>query len=185
MRPRDQLEILLPALSDLVDQLGPDDLDKPTPCQRFSVQDVLDHMIEGGTTFAHLFRGEPPPPPPVTDAGGQVPYAEFRGAMDDLLDGVRADGALDRVIPAPVGDMGGETFARFVAFDGLLHGFDISRGTGLPYAPPEEVVVAVDGFARSAITDELRDGDTFKSPTSPPEGAGRLERLAAFSGRAV
>jgi hypothetical protein len=43
----------------------------------------------------------------------------------------------------------------------------------------------VDEFARTAITDHLRDGDTFADPTEPPADATSLERLAAFSGRVV
>jgi len=47
------------------------------------------------------------------------------------------------------------------------------------------VVASVDEFARGAISDEMRDGDTFKAPTSPPSGSGQLEALVAFSGRSI
>jgi hypothetical protein len=50
---------------------------------------------------------------------------------------------------------------------------------------PDDVVAAVDEFARAALSAEMRDGDTFKAETNPSAGASRLERLVAFSGRMV
>ena len=185
MEPTEQLDVILPAISDLVDRLDPSDLDRTTPCEDFALRDVLDHMIVLGGAFSHLFRGEEPPEQTGPSADGRVPAPEFRAVMGDLSDAVRTNGALERTIVAPVGEMPGETFARLVAFDGLVHGFDIARSAGLPYDLPTEVVDAVDSFARQAITDDLRDGDTFKDPTTPPDDAGPIERLAAFSGRTV
>ena len=84
-----------------------------------------------------------------------------------------------------MGTMPGETFARLVAFDGLVHGWDLATATGQAYDVPDDVVAAVDEFARAALSAEMRDGDTFKAETNPSAGASRLERLVAFSGRMV
>lgn len=185
MQPSDQLAVILPTLSDLVDRIEPADLGAPTPCERFDVQGVLDHMIGLGGAFAYLFRGEQPPEPATPVHDGRVPAAAFRRAMDDLYAAVCSDGAMERTVRSPVGEMPGETFARLVAFDGLVHGWDLARGTGLDFALRDDVVDAVDSFARAALTDEMRDGETFKDPTTPPAAATRVERLAAFSGRTV
>lgn len=185
MDPRQQLAHLVPALTALVDRIEPAQLNNPTPCSRFTVHDVLDHMIVGGGSFAYSFRGEDAPeasPPPVY---GWVPAAEFRKAMEDLLDALASPGAMERTISAPVGEMAGATFARFVAFDGLVHGWDIASATGLDFEPAPDVIAAVDEFARSALTAEMRDGDTFKNPTTAPDDATPLQRVAAFSGRSL
>ena len=105
--------------------------------------------------------------------------------MNDLLDAMRTPGAMDRTIATPMGEMPGGSFARFVAFDGTAHGWDLARGTGLTYELPPAVVDAVDEFARGALTDEMRDGDTFKQATEVPVSATPLERLVAFSGRSL
>ena len=185
MEPAEQLAIILPGITDLVDRVQPEDLDNPTPCDEFALLDVLDHMITLGGAFGYMFRGEEPPEGGPPERNGTVPAADFRKVMDDLLDGVRSDGAMERTISAPVGEMPGETFARLVAFDGLVHGWDIARAAGLPYDLPDDVVGAVESFAHGAITAEMRDGDTFKDPTTPPAGATHIERVAAFSGRTV
>ena len=41
----------------------------------------------------------------------------------------------------------------------------------------------IEGFYRVAISDELRDGDTFASEVDLPADAGPLQRLVAFAGR--
>lgn len=185
MQPIEQLERILPTVNDLVDGIQPEQLDAATPCTEFAVRDVLDHMIVLGGSFAYAFRGEEPPEIQPPARNGRVPAAEFRAAMDDLLDAVHAPEAMTRTVSTPVGEMPGETFARLVAFDGLVHGWDLASSTGQDFQPPAEVVVAVDQFARAAITDDMRDGDTFKDATTPPAGASRLEQLAAFSGRSL
>lgn len=185
MDPIEQLSHLLPPLSDLVDHIEPAQLDDPTPCTDFTVRGVLDHMLVLGGAFAYLFRGEEPPEIPPSARDGRVPAPEFRKTMDALLDAVRSPGAMERTVSSPVGDMPGETFARLVAFDGLVHGWDLATATGQDYRPDPEVVAAVDEFARAAITDDLRDGDRFKDATQAPADAGRLEQLIAFSGRTL
>jgi uncharacterized protein (TIGR03086 family) len=185
MNVTDQLSEILPTLSSTVDRIYGMQLEAPTPCREFTVHDVLDHMIVLGGSFAHLFRGDEPPELQAPVVYGWVPAKEFRQVMDDLLDAVSSPGALERMIPTPLGEMSGDDFARLVAFDGLIHGYDLATATGQPYDPPADVVAAVDEFARGAITSDMRDGDTFADPTTPPEGATRLERLVAFSGRTV
>ncbi len=116
---------------------------------------------------------------------GRVPAAEFREVMDDLLEAVTSPGASERTIESPVGTMSGEDFARFVALDGMLHGWDLAVSTGQHFELPPAVVADVDEFARGALTDELRDGDTFKDPVDAAPYATAIDRVAAFSGRTV
>jgi uncharacterized protein (TIGR03086 family) len=184
MDPRTQLDEILPLLNELVAPLDGTQLDGPTPCAKFAVRNILEHMIGGATMFAAAFRGETPAAP--SEATSATPLvAAFPVAMAELLAAVHSPGALDRTIDAPFGTVPGETFARFVAMDGLVHGWDIATATGLPYHPPAAVVAEVDAFARQAISDDLRDGDTFAPAVEPPVGASPLVQLVAFTGRRV
>jgi len=185
MEPIEQLSHSLPTLSDLVGRIQPTQLDDPTPCTEFTVRDVLDHMLVLGGAFAYAFRGEEAPEIRPPAQNGSVPAAEFCRTMDDLLDAVRSPGAMERTVASPVGEMPGETFARLVAFDGLVHGWDLASSTGQAYLPPAAVVAAVDQSARAAISDEMRDGNTFKAATTAPVGTSQLEQLVAFSGRSL
>lgn len=183
IHPIDQLEAVMPQVTAVVDRIAGMQMNDPTPCADFTVHGVLNHMFVGGGTFAHLFRGEEPPEVTPPAVYGWVPAAEFREAMSDLVDATRSPGALERNIPTPVGEMPGETFARFVAVDALIHGWDLARATGQPYDPPEELVQVIDRFARAAITPEVRATGMFGDPVGAPPDASTLERLVAFSGR--
>jgi uncharacterized protein (TIGR03086 family) len=179
-----QLDEIMPQLEALVDGIRPDQLDDPTPCASFTVSSVLEHMIAGATAFAPAFRGEAAPPA-AADAGEGTTTERWRRAMAELTSAVHAPGAQDRTVAAPFGEVPGSVFARFVAFDGLVHGWDLAVATGQPYAPRPDLVAEVDGFAREALKPEMRDGDTFAAENQARPDASPLERLVAFTGRRV
>ena len=179
MDPVSQLEELGPLLMGVVTHISPDDLDRSTPCAEYTVRGVLEHMISGATAFAAAYRGEPPADPDTSDV-----LAAFGPALQELSASITAPGALDRTVAAPFGDLPGETFARFVVLDGLVHGWDMATATRQAYEPPEALVAAADEFARGTI-DGLRDGTTFAAAVEPPATATPIERLAAFTGRSV
>jgi uncharacterized protein (TIGR03086 family) len=185
MQPTEQLAYILPTLSATVDRIQTMQMNDPTPCSEFAVHDVLDHMMVGGGTFSYLFRGEDAPEAKASGADGSVPAAEFREVMVELLEAVKSDGAMDRMLSTPMGEMPGEAFARLVAFDGLVHGWDLASSTGQTFCVPPAVIASVDEFARGALSPEMRDGDTFREATVAPDDATQLERLVAFSGRSL
>jgi uncharacterized protein (TIGR03086 family) len=174
-----QLDELGPQLGEVVGGISSDQLDSTTPCANFTVRGVLEHMIGGATMFAAAFRGAEPRPPDTSDV-----LAGFGPALTDLVAAIREPGALERTVQAPFGAVPGETFARFVVLDGLVHGWDMATATGQAYTPPDALVAEVHEFARKAL-EPLRDGDTFAEPVDPPAGASPIERLAAFTGRRV
>ena len=177
MDPLTQLEQLGPHLGAVVAGITPQQLDNPTPCAEYTVRGVLEHMIGGATTFAAAYRGQEP-----VEADLHDPLASFGPALGDLVAAIRTPGALERTVQAPFGEVAGETFARFVVLDGLVHGWDLATATGQVYEPPDELVVAADGFARQAI-DPMRDGQTFADPVEPAAEASMIERLANYTGR--
>ena len=177
MDPITQLDQLGPHLGAVVAGITPDQLDNPTPCAEFAVRGVLEHMIGGATAFAAAYRGTRPAEPDLGD-----PLGSFAPALGDLVAAIGAPGALDQTVQAPFGEVPGDTFARFVALDGLVHGWDLATATGQAYVPPDELVAAADAFAHQVI-DPLRDGKTFAEAVEPAAGASPIERLANYTGR--
>jgi uncharacterized protein (TIGR03086 family) len=177
MDPITQLEQLGPHLGGVVAGITAEQLENPTPCDEFTVRGVLEHMIGGATAFAAAYRGEHPKDPDLSN-----PLGDFDLVLGDLVAAVTAPGALEQTVQAPFGAVPGETFARFIVLDGLIHGWDMATATGQPYAPPDELVAAADAFARGAL-DPLRDGQTFANAIEPAADASSIERLAAYTGR--
>jgi uncharacterized protein (TIGR03086 family) len=182
MDPVTQLDQLVPMLMKLVDGLSTDDLDRPTPCAAYTVRGVLEHMIGGASTFAPMFSGGATEL--AVDGSADV-RDQWREAVAALGTAVGSDGALDRTINSPFGEVSGDSFARYIAFDGLIHGWDLATATGQAYDPPGDVMADIDGFIRQLITPDMRDGDTFAAEADVPSSATPLERLVAFSGREI
>ena len=172
-----QLDRLGGPLGGVVAGITPDQLDNQTPCTEFTVRGVLEHMVAGATMFTAAFTGEAPGEPQLDDVLGA-----FEPTIGTLLAAMHAPGALERTISAPFGEVPGETFARFVVLDGLVHGWDMAVATGQPYDPPDDLVAEADAFARQTL-DGLRDGDTFAAAVEPSADATPIERLAAYTGR--
>ena len=186
MEGNEQLAVIIPMLKQVGDGISPEQLDGSTPCASFNVSGVLDHMTGLASSYAPAFRGSTPPKGDQSAVTGDNDLrARFQVAMDALLDAVQSPGALERTIDTPFGPMPGRTFARLVAFDGLIHGWDLATSTQQPWDPPEVIVAEVDAFARQAIAPEMRDGDTFAQETHAPPDATPLLRLVAFSGRTI
>ncbi len=184
MEPNEQLAVIIPMLKRVADGINRDQLGAATPCSEFSVEGVLDHMTSLATGFAPMFRGEDPASAPAPSDQGDI-IDGFDSAMDGLLSAVESPGALERTIQTPGGEMPGDVFARLVALDGLVHGWDLATSTSQAWTPAEDLVAEVDGFARAAISPDMRDGGAFGPEQTPRAGTNAMEHLAAFTGREV
>ncbi len=187
MEGNEQLAVIIPMLKSIAGRIEPKQLANPTPCALFDVAGVLSHMTGLASGFAPMFRGDNPEPSITsTPAAPTTPTVEFNRAMDELLAAVSSRGALERTIQTPGGPMPGAVFARLVAFDGLVHGWDLAISTQQDWLPPEQLVSEVDSFAREAITETMRnDGDSFAPEKAPPTNASPMLRLVAFTGRVI
>ena len=61
----------------IVSGIDAEDLDQPTPCAKYDVGRLVDHIVEAGHRAAALGRGQTPPSPHVelSDAPGQLRQA--------------------------------------------------------------------------------------------------------------
>ena len=188
MDPIEHFDQVAPTLGKLVRGVRADQLDNPTPCSEFTVRDLLGHFIGNLEAVTGGFRGEP-----VTDLSpkpemlGADPGATYDRVVTEFSSVIREPGAMDRTIalPAPFGDVPAPVLESFIAFDFMIHSWDLARATGQDYEPPETLVAPSDVFARQVISPELRTPGVFGPELEPPAGATMFERLVAFSGRRV
>lgn len=182
----EQLETILPALDEIAGQVPLDELDNRTPCDKFRVRDLFDHMIGGASQFAPQLWGHPggSAPDPATLRDDERPVA-LKRSLADLLAATKAPGALGRTVTLPFGEVPGQVLVRFLTVDGMVHTWDIAQATGQRYEPPEELARAVLATARDLIAPEMRDGDTFATQVPVADTAPAITQLVAFTGRAV
>ena len=153
---------------------GVDDLDATTPCDEWSVRDLLNHMLDTQRYFLSSARGEdaslPSPTPP--EMLSDDPVADFRKARSDMLAAYSESGVLDKTGPS----LG-------IAFsDLLLHSWDLARATGQDTTMPEGLGEAAYGLIHGKFTDEQRKG-IFKPEVPVDKDASAQDRLVAYSGR--
>lgn len=178
-----QVDEILDQVLAIAGKIDPADYGKPTPCAKYAVRDLFDHMIGGASQFAPQLRGDTPGAPPAVDDAGR--RAALEDALRELGNAVRSPGAMERTVALPFGEVPGSVLASFLTVDGLTHAWDLSRATGVPFDPPAELAETVLATARQLIAPELRDGDTFAAETPIAADAPAVDRLAAFTGRAV
>src|SRR5581483_1914548 len=82
----------------------PDQWTSPTPCEGWSVRDLVLHMAVGGTMASQLLGGQPWTREAVVDEVSSAPdlTAEWEKRAADERAGFSAAGALDRVVKHPV-----------------------------------------------------------------------------------
>src|SRR5438445_12952287 len=58
--PADQLSTALEATQRVLAQVRDDQWTAPTPCTRWNVRDLVEHVVLGNFLYAHILHGQPP-----------------------------------------------------------------------------------------------------------------------------
>ncbi|MDP9465469.1 MAG: TIGR03086 family metal-binding protein [Actinomycetota bacterium] len=165
----------------------PEKLTSATPCASWKVADVINHIVGGQHFFAASVNGQPP-------AGDAPNFAEgdFMSAFDQgtaaSLGAFSADGAMDRIVHLPFGDMPGSAFAGIAATDTFVHGWDVAKATGQSTDLAPDLAAALLEGARGFVSDSFRgpDGQALFGPEQvAPAGSTNADQLAAFLGRST
>ncbi len=198
MHPSAYTDDVLSGLAMLIKETRPEQMADRTPCAKWTVHDLINHVIGGGHMMAAAFRGESMPGMPdarseamseaqavaaMPDFVGADPAGAFDDAIADYREAISRPGAADRLVTLPFAALPGQVAMDVAAVDLLVHSWDLARATGRSFSPSPALVDAADSFARAFITPEARDGDSFAAEIPAPAGASPLERLIAFTGR--
>ena len=180
---RRQTNIAIDLLTPLVEGTRAEQLGDPTPCEAWTVADLISHFVMGGHMFAASLRGAEISGEPPADVLGDDHVAAYLVAIVDFQDAVIHLDSLEKPAQLPFGTVPADVALRIAAGDLLVHGWDLSQATGQGFQPPEDVVEEIEGFYRVAIGPELRAGGSFGEPIEVAADSAPLERLVAFAGR--
>lgn len=166
----------------------PEQLDAPTPCESWKVSDLINHIVGGQFFFASSVSGQAADgaEPPDFSAGDFVATFD-QGAAADLA-AFAEEGAMERIVHLPFGDMPGSAFFGLAATDTFTHGWDLARATGQASDLAPDLAAALLAGARASISDNFRGADSaapFGPQQQAPAGASNADQLAAFLGRSV
>jgi uncharacterized protein (TIGR03086 family) len=186
MAAADELEYQITTIHDLIANTEPDQFENQTPCAKWTVRDLMNHMVGGGTMFGMALKGETVDMDgPMPDLLGDDATAAWYKAAQAFCEGADSPGARERMVTLPFATLPGQVVVDIAKFDLLVHAWDLAQSTDQPFDPPADVVEPAMASAQMIIAPPARDGDTFADEVTPPADATELQRLVAFTGRSV
>jgi uncharacterized protein (TIGR03086 family) len=177
-------------LADLVRRVADDDLGRPTPCPAYTVGDLVEHVGGLALAFAAAARKERSvltEDPPPGDASRLADGWRDRVAGDlvTLAEAWRDPEAWDGMTRIAGGDAPAAIVGLTAADELVVHGWDVARATGQPYASEPELIAAARSFLELFASPDAPAGPevAFGPSLHAPAGATPLDQILAFSGR--
>jgi uncharacterized protein (TIGR03086 family) len=185
--PSDQLQFQTTTLRALVAGVKPDQWDNATPCDKWTVRDVVNHIVGGGHMFATSFAGNTVEMPDgeMPDMVGDDPLAALDGALSAFEAAADTPGAMDNMVVLPFATLPAQVALDIAKFDLLVHCYDIASATRQPFDPPAAVTDEGYQIAQMIVSPDMRAAGTFGDEVAAPPNATSLQRMLAFSGRSV
>ena len=134
MDPLDALALARSEFARRLRLVTADDWQRPTPCDDWTVRDLVVHVVGGDRMSAALLSGatreEATAIRKTVDLGDDA-MAAFDAEADKLAAAFASPGTFEFIIPHPSGiDMPGERLLGFRIGDYALHGWDLARAIG-------------------------------------------------------
>jgi len=170
-------EASLPVCLRVLRTMGADRGGAPTPCKKFTVDDLLDHLMGSLTTLAGM-AGRP------FEAVGGTPEERVADAGLRAIEAWRARG-LDGTVVSRAGEIPAELASSILSVEFLVHAWDFATAAGTGITVDDKLSGYVLELAGQLITPQVRDGEQFAAEVQAGPDAGTLERLIAFTGRAA
>jgi uncharacterized protein (TIGR03086 family) len=181
--PRPMLIRALDQTQHLMDTVGSEHLDLPTPCPEYDVAILRGHLLSVvGRIDLALSGGNALDIPSITDAADVMgTWKERRTRLDATL---ADDAVLSQTCKLPWGTLPGA--AAIAAYTGELttHSWDLAKATGRLDHLDDELATYVLPLVQQSIPAEPRGGHVPFGPVVPvADGASPYDQLAAWQGR--
>ena len=151
--------------------VAPDQMDLPTPCTEWTVQDIVDRVVGGNY---HVAGSEPP---------GTADFSSSAAAAQAAF---AAPGGLEGTMELGFGPVPRGVFVGIRTGDVLTHAWDLARATGQPTDIDPELAASMLEFTRAMVADSFRGpGRPFGAAQPCASDRPTADQLAAFLGRSV
>lgn len=168
--------------------VGDDQWDSPTPCEGWTVRDLVNHVVMTNRMSVSLLHGASADEIRATwgdDFLGEDPMASFLDSVATQRAAFGEDGALERTCDHPTqGDTPGWQLLGFRIADQGLHAWDLARAVGADEQLDPELVELLYA-AMAPMADDLAAGGIFGEGRSStlPEDAPVQAKLLDVAGR--
>jgi uncharacterized protein (TIGR03086 family) len=165
----------------LIAGLTTDQREHATPCDEWTVHDLIAHMCGGGHLIARTLLGEEAPDPPpdhLADgpgAGWTTTVAHLRSAATPEV--------LTANHQTPFGEVPGEAALSVIVADHLTHAWDLARASGQAFEIDDELADFALATWRTVVPAEGRTGPGFKAAVPVGDDPSAVARLIGYTGR--
>jgi uncharacterized protein (TIGR03086 family) len=184
--PIDLLSGVLDQTAAIIARVRPEQASLPTPCRSWDVRALVNHVVHDVQQFTAMAGGgtfERRDDDVIGDDWGGA----FQAAAASLLAAWQREGALDRTVQLPFGEVPASWQVGQQITDLAVHGWDVAKATGQPTdLDPEAGQLALD-WARENLKPQFRgdeaSGHAFAVEVPVADDAPLYDRLAGFFGR--
>jgi uncharacterized protein (TIGR03086 family) len=173
----------------VIDGVTDDQMANPSPCEGWTVRDVINHITGGATLFAISAEQGSVPDDELGrlmggDNLGNDPKGAWKVSAQRAMEAFGQPGVLDKIVKLPFGEMPAGVALNIAVFDVLTHGVDIACSTGQTVGDTELLEAAL-VMGREMVGPDLRVPGVFDAEQPAPANASASDRLLAFAGRRV
>jgi uncharacterized protein (TIGR03086 family) len=186
----DTMRRVLDETRKVIDGIGPEQLDAPTPCAEWDVRAVLNHITGGADMFATCVEtGSISDERLMQLVGGDNLGDDYKGSFDAAakraIAAFEQPGAAAKPVTLPFGQMPAGIAMRIAIFDVSVHAVDLARATDQIAVLDQDVLRTALDVGREMIGPEMRAPGVFGPEVTIDGAAPVADRLAAFAGRQV
>jgi uncharacterized protein (TIGR03086 family) len=183
------IDVLQTALTNtrrIVAEVRPEHLRRSTPCTRFDVEALLNHMVGGQRLLVQAADG--PVDQPVDgrfpDQLGGDPAGAYERSSKEIVELFGDPGVLGRTFHLAV-DVPGEQALGIALMEAVVHGWDLATAISVPTGIDPAIAEQLLAGARGFVTEQFRnpDGNPFAPEATAAADAGPEAQLVAFLGR--
>jgi uncharacterized protein (TIGR03086 family) len=175
----------LGGFGDLVAQVRPDQWAAPTPCEAWTVRQLVNHIVYEDRWTVPLINGAS-----LGSVGnrlegdllGDDPVAATRDALAEAAAAVSAPGALSRTVELSFGMTPASEYVRQLLADHLVHGWDLAAAIDADRDLDDGLVDEVNVWF-PANEEGYRAGGAIAAAVEVPADARTQDRLIAAFGR--
>lgn len=185
-----ELEQAFASTRGVLANVSPDQMDAPTPCQSWKVNELVNHIVGGAMWFGSTVESGG-----SDDDGSDLPdfaagdyLAAFDQGVESAIAAFGKPDAGDKMLTLPFGTMPGSAFYGLATTDAFVHGWDLAKATGQGTDLEPELAQMLLDVSRENLDDNWRGPDPdapFGPEQTAPDGATTADQLAAFLGRSV
>lgn len=181
------LEAVFASTREVMASVQPDQLGAQSPCAEWDVAGVINHVVGAQHFFAAGMRGEQPA------EGQNWAEGDYMAAYDEAsaacLACFQEEGALEKTVALPFGEMPGSAVMGMAMTDIFTHGWDIAKATGQSTDLAPELAAGILAQSQRAISPEWRGPEDSPAPFGAEaqcaDDSCAADQLAAFLGRQV